>query len=160
MRCFTWFLICGLGEPYMYHQSVCFTRMMKDTPPDLPNNPSHQVTFFWIPTCTVAKRIHPTSNSLLLKYLKRSGVVEYSGACQYLTGFEMLHIVFRSGAELESRRWNASSKPRWSSRMAGYNPLSWTCAKKSQSQGDPTSNAPHRTVKALKFLLDLFWFFY
>jgi len=25
-RCFTWFPIGGLGEPYIYHQSVCFTR--------------------------------------------------------------------------------------------------------------------------------------
>jgi len=24
---FTWFLICGLGEPNIYHQSVCFARM-------------------------------------------------------------------------------------------------------------------------------------
>ena len=24
--CFTLFLICGLGEPNIYHQSVCFTR--------------------------------------------------------------------------------------------------------------------------------------
>ena len=25
-RCFTWFPISGLGEPNIYHQSVCFTR--------------------------------------------------------------------------------------------------------------------------------------
>ena len=25
-RCFTWFPIGGLGEPNIYHQSVCFTR--------------------------------------------------------------------------------------------------------------------------------------
>jgi hypothetical protein len=24
-RCFTWFLISGLGEPYIYHQSVWIT---------------------------------------------------------------------------------------------------------------------------------------
>ena len=28
--CFTWFLICGLGETNIYHQSVCFTRMWED----------------------------------------------------------------------------------------------------------------------------------
>jgi len=25
--CFTWFPISGLGEPKIYHQSVCITRM-------------------------------------------------------------------------------------------------------------------------------------
>jgi len=26
-RCFNWFPIGVLGEPYMYHHSVCFTRI-------------------------------------------------------------------------------------------------------------------------------------
>jgi hypothetical protein len=26
-RCFTWFPIIGLGEPNIYHQSVCFTNI-------------------------------------------------------------------------------------------------------------------------------------
>ena len=26
-RCLTWFPIGGLGEPNIYHQSVCFTRI-------------------------------------------------------------------------------------------------------------------------------------
>ena len=29
--CLTWFPIRGLGEPKLYHQSVCFTRMWEFT---------------------------------------------------------------------------------------------------------------------------------
>ena len=29
--CLTWFPISGLGEPKLYHQSVCFTRMWEFT---------------------------------------------------------------------------------------------------------------------------------
>jgi len=29
-RCFTWFPISGLGEPNIYHDSGCFTRMWED----------------------------------------------------------------------------------------------------------------------------------